>query len=73
MVRRESGIDFKAAVAPRRPGDMARIVCTSDRIRDVLGWRPRHDDLAGIVRTAYAWECYLRDNPGLRAASRGSS
>lgn len=55
-VRRESGIDIDARPAPRRPGDMARLVCTSERIRDWLGWTPKHDDLATMVRTAYAWE-----------------
>ena len=38
--------------APRRPGDAVSLVADAGRIRDVLGWRPRHEDLATIVRTA---------------------
>ncbi len=43
-------------VAPRRPGDVAELVADVSRIREVLGWRPEHDDLELIVRTALDWE-----------------
>jgi UDP-glucose 4-epimerase len=72
-VRRETGVDFPARVAPRRPGDMARIVCTSDRIRKVLGWQPQHDDLGHIVQSAFAWERRLRDDAAFAAARRKSA
>jgi UDP-glucose 4-epimerase len=55
-VKRVSGVDFRVDFAPRRPGDPARIVAKSDRIRQELGWRPRFDDLATIVRDALVWE-----------------
>jgi UDP-arabinose 4-epimerase len=42
-------------VADRRPGDPARLVARPGRARAVLGWRPRHSDLAGIVDTAWRW------------------
>ncbi|WP_027172206.1 UDP-glucose 4-epimerase GalE [Methylobacterium sp. 10] len=56
VVKRISGRDFEVRLAPRRPGDPAQIVAQADRIRDELGWRPRHDDLDGIVAQALAWE-----------------
>jgi UDP-glucose 4-epimerase len=55
-VKRVSGVDFKVAFAPRRPGDPARIVAASDRIRATLKWQPQYDDLATIVTHALAWE-----------------
>ena len=55
-VKRASGVDFKVDFAPRRPGDPARIVAASARIRATLGWRPRFDDLSTIVRPALDWE-----------------
>jgi UDP-glucose 4-epimerase len=55
-VKRASGVDFKVDFAPRRPGDPARIVADSARIRATLDWRPRFDDLSTIVRHALAWE-----------------
>jgi UDP-glucose 4-epimerase len=55
-VKRAAGIDFRVERAGPRPGDPARIVAQSDRIRQMLGWRPRYDDLATIVAHALAWE-----------------
>ncbi|KQP51875.1 MULTISPECIES: UDP-glucose 4-epimerase GalE [unclassified Methylobacterium] len=56
VVKRVSGVDFPVRLSPRRAGDPACIVAGADRIRDRLGWRPRHDDLTGIVTQALAWE-----------------
>jgi UDP-glucose 4-epimerase len=55
-VKRVSGIDFRVELAPRRPGDPAQIVASSDRARALFGWKPARDDLAGIVRDALGWE-----------------
>ena len=41
---------------PRRAGDPPELVAVADRVRDVLGWQPRFDDLDTIVRTSLAWE-----------------
>jgi UDP-glucose-4-epimerase GalE len=41
--------------AARRPGDPAALLASNARIRDVLGWRPRHADLRTIVDTAWRW------------------
>jgi UDP-glucose 4-epimerase len=55
-VKRVSGVDFKVEIAPRRAGDPAQIVATSDRARAVLKWQPQFDDLETIVTHALAWE-----------------
>jgi UDP-glucose 4-epimerase len=55
-VKRVSGADFRVDTSPRRPGDPAAIVASSDRARATLGWRPRYDDLSIIVDHALAWE-----------------
>ena len=49
--------------APRRPGDPAMLVARADKVRSLLGWTPRLDDLSEIVRSAYAWEQKLLANP----------
>jgi len=59
-VKRVSGVDFKVNVMGRRAGDAAAIVAKADRIRDELGWTPRHDNLEEIVAQALAWEKHLR-------------
>ena len=60
-VREVAGVEFDAREAARRPGDVAQLVCASQRIRERLNWAPKHDRLATMVRTAYEWECRLRD------------
>jgi UDP-glucose 4-epimerase len=55
-MRHESGNDFPVELADRRPGDPAEIVASAERMRNLLGWRPRWDDLSLIVRHALAWE-----------------
>lgn len=56
VVKRVSGRDFEVRLSPRRAGDPAQIVAGADRIRNELGWVPKHDDLDGIVRQALDWE-----------------
>lgn len=56
VVKRVTGVDFEVRIAGRRAGDPAMLVAGADRIRSLLGWRPRHDDLSEIVRQAYEWE-----------------
>jgi len=58
-VKRNSGRELNVRLSPRRAGDPVMIVAASQKIRDTLGWVPRHDDLDGIVRDALAWEDHL--------------
>lgn len=58
-VKAVSGIDFRVDEGPRRAGDPASITATGQKVRSLLGWRPRHDDLTEIVTHAYDWERYL--------------
>jgi UDP-glucose 4-epimerase len=59
-VRAVSSVDFPIEDGPRRPGDPASLVASNRKIRELLGWRPRHDDLEFIVRTAWRWEQRLQ-------------
>ena len=58
-VKAVSGVDFKVVEQPRRAGDPASIVARAEKIREVLGWTPKHDDLTEIVDAALTWERYL--------------
>jgi UDP-glucose 4-epimerase len=53
-VERVSGSRVPYQIAARRPGDPAVLVAASDRAR-AGGWRPRHEALDDIVRTAFVW------------------
>ncbi len=56
MVKRVTGIDFPVRLAGRRAGDPAMLVAGAARIRNLLGWSPRYDNLQEIVHEAYEWE-----------------
>jgi UDP-glucose 4-epimerase len=58
-VKQVSGVDFKVIEEPRRAGDPASIVAKADKVRQVLGWKPAHEDLTEIVDAALNWERYL--------------
>ena len=40
---------------PRRLGDSAILVASSEKIKRELGWNPQHDNLHEIVTSAWAW------------------
>lgn len=54
-VERVTGRDFKAAHSPRRPGDPAVLVGSSEKAKCVLGWKPQYADIDIIVRHAWRW------------------
>ena len=54
-VRWVTGREIRVVPAARRPGDPARLVASSERMRQELGWEPRYPDLATMVETAWAW------------------
>ena len=58
--RKASGAEFKVEKAGRRPGDPATLVANNEKIRKVLGWNPKHDDIGFICKTAYDWEKKLQ-------------
>jgi len=55
-VRRVSGRQFAVQYAPRRPGDIMTMVADTSRIRGLLDWTARYDNLDEIAAHALAWE-----------------
>jgi UDP-glucose 4-epimerase len=55
-VERIAGRPLELVEEPRRAGDPPMLIARSERLQALLGWKPRHDDLDFIVRTALAWE-----------------
>ncbi len=53
--RRATGHPIPAEILPRRPGDPAILVASSDLARRELGWRPRRQGLDTIVGSAWRW------------------
>lgn len=50
-----SGEEIPVKEMPRRPGDSARLVASSAKIRRELGWQPQHDNLRDIIGSAWEW------------------
>ena len=54
-VRRVTGRPIPVEEQPRRPGDPAVLVASSDKIKRELGWTPNFADLDSIVASAWEW------------------
>lgn len=53
--REVTGHPIPAKVTPRRAGDPAQLIASSDKARAVLGWNPQHADLKEIIGSAWNW------------------
>jgi UDP-glucose 4-epimerase len=53
--RQVTGHPIPANELPRRPGDSARLVASSEKIKRELGWKPEHDNLYKIISSAWEW------------------
>jgi UDP-glucose 4-epimerase len=53
--RAVTGRPIREKIAPRRPGDPPRLVASTRRAREQLGWNPRFEDLATIIESAWQW------------------
>ena len=54
-VAKVTGRNVNYEVVPRREGDPAILVASSDKIRRELGWKPQFDSLEKIVASAWKW------------------
>ena len=54
-VRRVTGRPIPVEIHPRRPGDPAFLVASSEKAIRELGWKPRYTELDEILRTAWVW------------------
>ncbi len=53
--KRVTGKPIPVVEGPRRAGDPAALVASSERIRDILGWHPRYEALDTIIASAWQW------------------
>ncbi len=54
-VKRVTGRPIPVEEQPRRPGDPAVLVASSEKIQKELGWAPQHSQLDDIVASAWTW------------------
>lgn len=53
--RKVTGKEIPAEIAPRRGGDPDSLIASSDKPREILGWKPQFDNIERIIETAWAW------------------
>jgi UDP-glucose 4-epimerase len=53
--RQVTGHSIPAVVGPRRPGDPAVLIASSETINHELGWVPHYPNLRSIIETAWRW------------------
>lgn len=57
-VEKVSGKTVPYEMSDRRPGDPPQLVAAAEKLRSVLGWKPRFPELDAIVKSAYEWHLY---------------
>ncbi|MET0068749.1 MAG: UDP-glucose 4-epimerase GalE [Candidatus Thiodiazotropha sp.] len=62
-VENANGAPLNIIEAERRAGDPPELVAGAEKVREVLGWTPRYDDLSIIARSSLAWERKQLDTP----------
>lgn len=51
-----TGKKIRADIAPRRPGDPARLIAGSEKAKKLLHWRPRFESPEAIIESAWKWQ-----------------
>lgn len=71
VARRVTGHPIPVEEAPRRPGDPAILVASSEKIRNELGWAPQRPDLGGIIESAWRWRQHPHHGAPARSGRGG--
>lgn len=53
--REVTGKEIPAVVTARRAGDPSTLIASSEKARNILGWKPQHTDIKAIIASAWNW------------------
>ncbi|MGL5000333.1 MAG: UDP-glucose 4-epimerase GalE, partial [Cetobacterium sp.] len=53
--KKVTGVEIKSETIERRAGDPASVVASSEKARQILGWKPEYTDVTKIIDTAWNW------------------
>ncbi len=56
-----TGINFQVDIAERRAGDPATLISDNSKIKSLMHWTPKYEDLKLICKSAYEWEKRLSE------------
>jgi len=60
IAKKVSGVNIPAKISPRRKGDPAVLVASSNLAKEELGWKPDFPDLESIIESAWKW---MKEHP----------
>lgn len=50
-----TGISIKSVISERRAGDPKTLVASSEKAKDILGWKPKFNNIEDIISSAWKW------------------
>ena len=50
-----TGFEIPKEFGPRRAGDPAKLIASSQKAKEVLHWKPEFDNIDDIIKTAWLW------------------
>ncbi|GGC75468.1 UDP-glucose 4-epimerase GalE [Enterococcus wangshanyuanii] len=53
--REVTGKEIPAKILPRRAGDPSKLVASSEKAKEILGWQPQVTEIKEIIKTAWDW------------------
>jgi UDP-glucose 4-epimerase len=56
VMKKVSGVNFDVEISSRRAGDPATLVAGNEKIKSMMKWQPKYNDLEYICKTALEWE-----------------
>lgn len=55
VARKVTGHAIPAEIRERRPGDPAVLIASSEKAKNILGWKPQYNSLEKIIEDAWNW------------------
>lgn len=53
--RNVTKLPIKAIIGERRAGDPSKLIASSQKANEILGWKPKYDDINDIIHSAWQW------------------
>ncbi len=53
--RKVTDAEIPSVIVPRRAGDPAQLIASSEKAKTILGWKPEHEDIHEIIASAWKW------------------
>lgn len=62
--RKVTGIDIPAVIGERRAGDPSKLIASSSKAQEILGWNPQRTKIETIIKDAWNWHSHYPNGYG---------